>query len=234
MKNKGKLFQDEHLRNSFNVFSGRKEAGLFLGKMLKKNLIIDKGIILAIPNGGIPVGAEIAKQLALPFDCLIVRKIQIPDNPEAGFGAIGPDYEVIINEDIITKLKLSQEEIDNQIRKTKEVLRKRDKLFRGERPFPLLQDLIVILVDDGLASGYTMLEAVHFVKRKGAKKVIIAVPTAPLGTIEKIILEVDEIYCPNIRDFYPFAVADAYINWYDLADWEVLKILDEIKTLLPT
>ena len=183
------------------------------------------GIVLAIPSGGVPVAAEIAKALGLSLDVIIVRKIQLPDNTEAGFGAVGPDGEVSLNTNLISQLHLTQEEVERQIQITVDTIKRRNELFRKGRQFPLLKDKVVIIVDDGLASGYTMLAAVDFIKRHKPGRVVIAVPTVPKGTVDLILPRVDELVCLNVRSGFTFAVADAYENWYDLEDEEVISIL---------
>ncbi|HBR21667.1 MAG TPA: phosphoribosyltransferase [Nitrospiraceae bacterium] len=223
----GRLIEELDLRNKIRVFRGRAEAGKLLSEKLK-HLASPDTIILAVPAGGVPVGYEIAKGNALLMDVLIVRKIQIPGNPEAGFGALGPDGEAIFNERLLRNLRLTEEELNRQIEKTKMVLEKRNRAYRGNRPFPDLKDKVVIVVDDGLASGYTMLEAVNFVKRKRTEKVIVAVPTASESSIDLLLPEVAEIYCLNIREFYPFAVAEAYMKWYDVGDEEVIALLRDL------
>ncbi len=226
MKSENKITDIERLRNSLYCFKDRSEAGKILADLIRKKRQFESPeIALAIPAGGVPVGVEISRELKLPFDVLVVRKIQLPHNTEAGFGAIGPDEEIILNQDLLKKLKLSPSEIEAQIEKTKKIISQRVSLFRGDKPFPDLKDLTVILVDDGLASGYTMRESIKYVKRKKAKEVILAVPTAPLDTILSLIDDVDQIYCPNIREYYPFAVADAYKNWQDLTDDDVIALL---------
>ncbi len=220
----GELIEEISLRNKLYVFRDRKEAG----RLLAKKLINFKGsesMIFAIPSGGVPVAAEISRELEIPMDLVIVRKIQIPYNPEAGFGAISPDGEVIFNERLLSQLVLTKDEINNQIKKTKEIIEQRNMLFRHGKPYPPIKDKDVIIVDDGLASGYTMFAAINFIKRKDPKKIIVSVPTASEKTVNFLLNKVDEIICLNIRSGFPFAVADAYINWYDLSDEEVLEIL---------
>ena len=206
------------------VFKDRKEAGRLLAQRLSGYKDVD-GIVLGIPSGGVPVAAEIAKVLGLSLDVIIVRKIQLPDNPEAGFGAVGPDGEVSLNTNLITQLHLTKEEVERQIQITVDTIKRRNELFRGGRQFPFLKDKVVIIVDDGLASGYTMLSAVDFIKRHKPEKVVIAVPTAPKGTVDLISSRVDELVCLNVRSGFTFAVADAYEKWYDLGDEEVISIL---------
>jgi len=224
----GRLIEDISLRDEVHVFTDRAEAGRRLSEMLSGY----KGrelIVLAIPSGGVPVGYEIARALMVPLDLIIVRKIQFPDNPEAGFGAVGPDGEVIFNESLLRRSRLAEEEINRQVEKTKKVVMARNELFREKRPFPELTGRDVIIVDDGLASGFTMYEAVRFIKRRGAGKVIVAVPTAPERTVSMLLPEVDELYCLNIRRTPFFAVADAYKNWYDVSDEEVISILKRLE-----
>jgi predicted phosphoribosyltransferase len=183
-------------------------------------------IVLAIPAGGVPIGHEIAAGLGLPLDMIIVRKIQLPDNSEAGFGAVGPDGKAVFNERILHTLGLSEAAVAQQVEKARASVAERNIRFRKGRPFPELKDMTVILADDGLAAGSTMTVAVQVVKAKGALRVVIAVPTAPLHTVEHLKSLVDELYCLNIRSSYPFAVASAYRTWHDVDDAEVLALLD--------
>jgi len=218
------LIEDRSLRDKVYVFKDRKEAGWLLAQKLLKYKDID-GIVLGIPSGGVPVAAGIAKALGLPLDVIIVRKIQLPDNTEAGFGAVGPDGEVSLNTNLVSQLRLTEEEVKKQIQITVDTIKRRNGLFREGRPFSLLKDKVVIIVDDGLASGYTMLSAVDFIKRHKPEKVVVAVPTAPKGTVDLILPQVDELVCLNVRSGFTFAVADAYEKWYDLEDEEVISIL---------
>jgi predicted phosphoribosyltransferase len=221
----GNIIEDRALRNKFSVFEDRKEAGLLLSDKLKEYKNTDT-IILAIPSGGVPVAAEVVDKLKLPFDLIVVRKIQIPYNLEAGFGAMDPDGEVVLNRELLDRLILTDEEIDRQIKKTREIISKREMLFRKGMPLPYLKDKIVIIIDDGLASGYTMLCAIRFVRKRSPKKIIVAVPTGLDRTVNLVNSEADDVVCLNIRTSVPFAVADAYRNWYDLSDQEVIDILE--------
>lgn len=173
------------------------------------------------------MGLEVKSRLNSPFDLIIVRKIPVPHNPEAGYGAVTLEGGVFLNEELVSRLKLSPWQIENHISHLREELEERDALFRKRRPFPDLSQKTALLVDDGLASGYTMMASVHSAKSRGAKKIVVAVPTAPPETIEKIEPMGDEIYCPNVRGKIFFAVADAYEHWYDLSRAEVLDLLNE-------
>ena len=220
----GKLIEEISLRDKRYVFKNRSDAGCLLSQKLSSYKGTDS-IILLIPSGGVPVAFEIMQALSLPIDLIIVRKIQIPDNPEAGFGAMAPDGEVILNRNLLNQIGLTREEITLQIRKTEDIITRRNHVFRKDKPFPPIENKNAFLVDDGLASGYTMRAAINFIKKRSPVKIIVAVPTASKKTVDSILPEVDELVCLNIRSGYPFAVADAYEDWYDLTDEEVLEIL---------
>ena len=222
----GRLIFDPELYNKFYVFKDRTDAGRRLAEALKDYLEGEKNIIvLAIPSGGVPVAKEIAKVLNAPLELLIVRKIQLPWNTEAGFGAMNLDGDIVLNEGLIKTLGLTEEDIKMQVEKTWETLLERNRLFRQNRPFPNLEGKTVVVVDDGLASGYTLKAALEFLKKRNPKRVIVAVPTCSKDSAEEIAKEVDALICLNLRDIYPYAVADAYKNWYDLTPEEVLNIL---------
>jgi predicted phosphoribosyltransferase len=220
----GRLIENGSLRDRAYVFRDRLEAAALLSRKLTGYRETD-ALILAVPSGGVPIASEIANSLGLTLDLIIVRKVQIPGNPEAGLGAVGPEGEVILNEVLIQRLGFSKVEIEYEVEKTRGVIKRREELFRGGRPFPVVKDRVVIITDDGLASGYTMLSAVEFIKRRSPEKLVCAVPTAPKSTVDLILPHVDELICLNVRGGFSFAVAAAYENWYDLGDDEVLSIL---------
>jgi putative phosphoribosyl transferase len=223
----GKLIQDPALRDRVHVFADRAMAGRHLATFLEGYRGTDLQLF-AIPAGGVPVAAEVARALALPLDLLIVRKIQLPWTTEAGFGALAPGGQAIFNQDLMRRMSLSPEDIDTQVKKTAAGLAEREKRLRGGQPYPLLSGRPALVVDDGLASGYTMRAALGFLKEQGAGSLIVAVPTASEHTARDLLPLVDELYCPNIRGGYSFAVADAYENWYDLTEDEVLTILESL------
>jgi len=220
----GMLVEEALLRDKLHVFKDRIEAGYLLAEKLVRYRNSD-ALILGIPSGGVPIASVIAHLLGKPMDLIIVRKIQIPYNPEAGFGAVGPEGDIILNERVLNQLSLTEKEMKAQIQKTMDGINKRNQLFRQNKAFPGLKDKDVIVVDDGLASGYTMFAAIKFIKKKYPQKVIVAVPTGSERTVEFVLSVVDELVCLNVRGRFPFAVADAYRNWYDLTDEEVLRII---------
>ena len=220
----GELIEHAALRDRVEVFEGRYEAGRTLANELMACKDVD-AIVLAIPSGGVPVASEISRLVGLPMELIIVRKLQIPGNPEAGFGALTPDGDSVLNESLVRDLWLTPGDIRVQIEKTFRVIEQRNLRFRKARPFPELKGRYVIIVDDGLASGYTMTAAIRWVRKMAPKKVSVAVPTGSERTIQRILPEVDKLICLNVRSGFPFAVAEAYQSWYDLADAEVLKLI---------
>jgi putative phosphoribosyl transferase len=219
-----KFTEEIAFRERLHVFKDRTEAGRLLAGKLRE---YEKsgGVVFGIPSGGVPVALEISDALGLPMDILIVRKIQIPGNPEAGFGAVGPGGEVIFNEKLLGYLGLTEGQVRIQVEKALANIERRNVLFRSGKPYPPLTGKSVIIADDGLASGYTMIAAVRFIRKKVPEKIIVAVPTGSRATIDLMLPEADEIVCLNTRSGSPFAVADAYMNWYDLPEKEVLGIL---------
>jgi predicted phosphoribosyltransferase len=208
------------------MFKDRFEAGQALGAFMAPEYQgLERSIVLAIPAGGVPVGLELSRGLQLPLDCLIIRKIQIPGNTEAGFGAVASGGEPILNQELIRRLGLNQGEIDDQIEKTRQELAVRDRLFRGNRELPDLSGMTVILTDDGLASGFTMLAAIETVRQRGGQRVVVAVPTAPLSSVRRVEQAADEVVSLHIQQGGPFAVANAYQHWYDLSREEVVELL---------
>lgn len=221
-------------RNKHWLFADRHEAGQILAEMLAPEYAsLDNGIVLAIPSGGVPLGIEIARRLLLPRDLLIVRKLQIPGNTEAGFGAMGLDGKRFLNAELLRHLRLSNEQIEGQAALLREELAERNRLFRGGRPPPDLAGKAAILTDDGLASGSTMMAAADSARRLGAVRIVVAVPTGLLDSIEKVGPLVEEVYCANVLDYWPFAVANAYRRWHDLSRQEVLALLERKPATTP-
>ncbi len=227
----------------FKRYESRVKAGEIMAEYVKNRGLVIKDLLLesptqflcfAIPNGGVPVTEGFCSKYNLNYDILIVRKIKIPYNTEAGFGAVTTDGTVLINEPLLNQLTLSKKEIHDSINLTKKEISDRLKLYNKElnlEEFYLekIQNRYIFILDDGLASGFTMLAAISMLKKYHPLKIFIAVPTAPLRTVKKIKPKIDKIFCPNIRDAMWFAVADAYRNWYDVPESEVLKIINSSK-----
>jgi predicted phosphoribosyltransferase len=220
----GRLIEDPDLRDKRFVYEDRQDAGRRLAAFLKHYRGTD-ALLLAVPSGGVPVAAEAARILLLPLDLLIARKLQISFNPEAGFGAMSLGGDILLNDELVESLGLGKEEIKAAVSATRKVLDQRNSLFRKGRPLPPCQGKKVIIIDDGLASGYTMRVAAPWVRGMKPERVIAAVPTGSARTVEVMREEVDEIVCLNVRSGYRFAVAEAYRHWHDLSDDEVLRII---------
>jgi len=212
-------------RNRIHVFDDRLHAGELLVKKLEEYEGKKDAYVFAIPAGGVQVAFIVAKRLRIPLDLAITRKLHVPWNKEVGFGAVSWDGTMFLNEPLIASLGLTRFDIDLCVVDEKEVIRRRMKKFRGDKPFPDLKDKTAIIVDDGLASGFSMLTTLKTIGRMDAKEKIVAVPTAPISTIDLIRPYADKVVCLNIRSGPIFAVADAYKEWYDLKDEDVMDVL---------
>jgi predicted phosphoribosyltransferase len=222
------IFDLPELRERTRVFKDRNHAGEILAMMLV-TFQETGGIVLGIPAGGVPVGAKVAEQLGLFFDVAVVSKITLPWNTEAGYGAIAFDGTLKLNEGMLRNIDLTEEDIRKGIAKTSTKVKHRVETLRGERPFPDLSGRPVILVDDGIASGFTLRVAIKAIRNAGAERVIVSVPTGHRRSVEDIAKEVESLYCPNIRGGLRFAVASAYEHWYDVAEEEVAEIMKALK-----
>lgn len=230
---KKKIFHMKRFFNEVDLFEDRAHAGSLLASCLSKlfsklNYSLSNAIVLAIPAGGVPVGVMISEQLKIDFDIIVVRKLQIPYNPEAGFGALAPDGSIFLNEPLVRYLSLSDKVIREVKEKTLSIIKKREVKYRQNKAYPKINNRLVILTDDGLASGYTMLAAINWVKKRNPSKIVVAVPTAPVRTSVMISELIDALLVLNLREDFYFAVADAYIHWYDLSDGDVVFWLRKI------
>jgi putative phosphoribosyl transferase len=206
----------------------RTEAGQVIANLIEKEKLRGNFIVLAIPNGGVEVAAPVAKQLNASLDIIIVRKLQIPSNPEAGFGALTSLGTMILNEQLVRSIGINAESIERVKKLTERQIETRRQAYRGisGRAEPTGKD--IILVDDGLASGFTMLAAVESVKQFEPDSIRVAIPTAHYESIKRVEPLVDEIICPRVEHGFSFAVANAYEMWYDVPDEEVISILQNM------
>jgi putative phosphoribosyl transferase len=207
------------------IFKDRHDAGRQLAERLL--LYRRNAVVLAIPRGGVPVGYEVSRGLDVPLDIIVPRKLPIPSDPEAGFGAVAPDGTVVLNEALMWYLGLSTEEIERIIGEVLGEVRRRIREYRGDRPLPRLSGKNVIVVDDGLASGYTMIAAVRALRKERPRRVIVAVPCSPRTSVERLEKEADEVVCLAVQSSGPFAVASFYERFPDLRDEEVKGLLSQ-------
>jgi putative phosphoribosyl transferase len=206
------------------LFENRLDAGRQLAARLMdyKNQSV---FVLAIPNGGIPLGAEIALALEAELDVVVVRKLPLPLSPESGFGALADDGSIILNDDLIKREGVTQEQVNEQVGLVTAQVRQRSLLYRKDRQLSMVRGKIAIIVDDGLASGYTMLAAVESVKRRRPREIVVAVPAASsiaLGKVTPAARVVTLAEGTGSR----FTVADYYRHWHDVTDGEVSRVLD--------
>jgi putative phosphoribosyl transferase len=218
------FFDLPDFRNRTAVFNDRKHAGEVLSEMLM-HYKDTNAIVFAIPAGGVPVGAVVASELQIPLDIAVVSKITLPWNTEAGYGAVAFDGTVRLNMEMASRLGLKDEIVQAGIENTRNKVKKRVATFRSGKPPLQVDGRPVILVDDGIASGFTMLVAVEALRKSGATQIIIAVPTAHWEAVENVLPNVEEFYCANLRSGWAFAVADAYQKWTDVSEEEVIEIL---------
>lgn len=217
---------DEALLDKTYVFLDRAEAGRRLGFFLSKmNVPVD--VVMAIPAGGVPVGIEIAKMLNSEFNIAIVKKVLYPWTTEAGFGAVAWDGSVELDTLAINRAGLSASEVKRQVEEAISAVMRRVKSLRSILPKPELKGKNVLVVDDGLATGFTMMLACKVVKKEGAAKVIVGVPTGNPKALSLISPHVAFIACLNVRSTPFFAVADAYQSWSDLTEEEVERMIRE-------
>jgi len=216
------------LRDRIHVFRDRAHAGKVLVSMLD-SYGNSNTIVLGIPAGGLPVASVIAKRLHLLFDILVVSKITLPWNSESGYGAVAFDGTVRLNEQLLLHLRLNKEEIQQDIKKTFDKVTHRVRSLRGERAFPDLSKRSLILVDDGLASGFTLMVGIEALRKAGARHIIVAVPTGHWDSVQLMAQQVEAVYCANIRQGWSFAVADAYERWSDVSDEELVGIIQRGK-----
>jgi putative phosphoribosyl transferase len=223
------IIEDQGLRDRVYVFLDRQDAGRCLARFLQEHLQSTDPVVCAIPAGGVPVGLEVARKFGAPFVPAVVRKLRIPWNPEAGFGAVTWDGRVLYNEKLMRSLRLTEKEIEAALEISRENVRERLHKFTRDVPLPSLKDREVFLIDDGLASGYTMRAAVEAVREQLPSSIVVAVPTGSLSTAQWLVPFTDNLVCLNIRTSYSFAVADAYRRWHDLHDEEIVTLLMEAK-----
>ena len=221
------IVDEPSLRDRVHVFDDRLHAGELLAEKLEVYREMEGVYVLAIPAGGVQVAFVVAKRLNIPLDVVVIRKIHVPWNREAGFGAVSWDGIIFLNEPLVAALGLTKEDIDRCVAEEKEIIRMRLKKFRGGRPFPDLREKTAIIVDDGLASGFSMLTTVKAIERRKPREMVVAIPTAPISAIQLIRPHVDKVVCLNIRSGPFFAVADAYKLWYDLEDEDVIEVLNQ-------
>jgi putative phosphoribosyl transferase len=185
-------------------------------------------IVLALPRGGVPVGAEVSRSLGAPLDVFIARKLGAPGQPELGIGAVAQGGVLALNERIVRALKLSEEHVRRAAEEELREVERRLRLLRGDRPEPEVRGRTVILVDDGLATGATARAAILALRERGPRHLVLAVPVCPSRTADNLRTEVDDlVVLETPADFY--AVGSYYEDFEQVRDEEVVRLLELVR-----
>ncbi len=206
-------------------FKDRREAGIKLAEALIEYKNQDP-LILAIPRGGVTLGAEIARKLNGELDLIITRKIGAPFNPECAIGAVTPNGTLLLNNELVKKMCMNQSYIDEEKEKQIREIKRRMAFYRGKKEYPAMKERTVIVVDDGIATGFTIQAALKSLHKEGISKLILAVPVAPMDTIDRLVREADEVVCLIKSDNF-YAVGQFYQSFEQLEDDEVKESLKE-------
>jgi putative phosphoribosyl transferase len=204
-------------------FADRLEAGQLLAGELSRRTYAGNAVVLGLARGGVPVAFAVANQLGLPLEVLVVRKLGVPLQPELAMGAIA-GTERILNNRIINQLGISDEEIEKVVAREQAEMRRREELYRGGRPAAGLDGQMAILVDDGLATGSTMMAAVRYARSLKPVKVIIGVPVGSRDAVNHLRKEADEVICLAIPESFS-AVGEWYRHFDQVSDDEVRNLL---------
>jgi putative phosphoribosyl transferase len=207
------------------LFRDRAAAGRALAERLRGYAGDSRVRVLGLPRGGIPVAYEVAAALGAPLDVFIVRTLGVPGQEELAMGAIASGGVRVVNADVFSALGLTERDLERAAVVAQAELERREKAYRGERPAPDLAGAVVIVVDDGLATGATMRAAVSAIRGQGAQRIVVAVPVAAPSTRDALAREVDEIACVATPD--PFlAVGRFYEDFTQTTDAEVHDLLE--------
>jgi putative phosphoribosyl transferase len=208
------------------LFRDRMEAGRLLASKLKKYADKPNVVVLGLPRGGVPVAFEVAKALHAPLDVFLVRKLGVPWQPEFAMGAIASGGVRVLNDDAIERLRIPSEVIETVARDELEELERRERAYRDDHPAPDLRGRIVILVDDGLATGSTMRAAIASVRRQGPLRVVVAVPIGHRETCLEFQDEADEAICARMPEPF-YGVGEWYADFSQTTDEEVRELLEQ-------
>lgn len=206
-------------------FRDRAEAGRTLARLLSHYAGRDDVIVLALPRGGVPVAAEVAKELGAPLDVFLVRKLGVPGHEELAMGAIASGGVLVLDEGVLRWLGISEEQIQKALARELDELRRREVAYRDGRPLPDLEGKTVILVDDGLATGASMQAAARAVRRHEPARIVVAVPVASRATCDQFRDDVDEVVCAVTPEPF-YAVGNWYADFSQTSDEEVRELLE--------
>lgn len=206
------------------ILRDRAEAGRELASALEELGPLTDPLVLALPRGGVPVGAEVSRALDAPLDVLVVRKLGLPSQPELAMGAITSGSIRVLNPDVVEALGLPEDVIDQVTEREGRELERRERAYRGDAPPADVEGRSVILVDDGVATGSTMSAAIAALRQRNPREVIVAVPIAPIETCARLRREADRVVCLHTPE--PFlAIGLWYREFTQLADEDVMDAL---------
>jgi predicted phosphoribosyltransferase len=207
-------------------FQDRREAGRVLAESLREFAQDRNVLVLALPRGGVPVAYEIARALNLPLDVFIVRKLGVPGYEELAMGAIASGSVRVLNEDVVHRLGVSEQQIDQTAAREQQEIERRELEYRGDLPPINVSGKKIILVDDGLATGATMRAAVEALATAGAMRITVAVPVGSIEAVQRLAREADDVVCPlQPEDFA--AVGQWYDDFSQTSDEEVRELMAE-------
>ena len=207
------------------IFKDRADAGRKLAARLTRYADGEDVLVLALPRGGVPVAYEVAKELNAPLDIFLVRKLGVPGHEELAMGAIASGGVRIVNDDVVNYLRIPDELIDAVAELEQSELERRERAYRAERPPPDVKDRIVILIDDGLATGSTMRAAAASLRKQKPHRIVVAVPVSSPETCEEFRSEVDEIVCAVTPEYFQ-GVGLWYKDFTQTSDEEVRELLE--------
>jgi putative phosphoribosyl transferase len=203
-----------------------------VGKLLAERIIelkVSKPLVLAIPRGGVPVAKEIALALRAPLDLVITRKIGAPGEPEFAIGAVTQDGDMIVDEETVRMFGITERYLQEEKARQTHEIRERLRKYRGNRPYPELAGKTVIIVDDGIATGNTMIAAIESLRRKNPSCIILAIGVAPRETVVKLSKVADQVVCLDTPEPF-YAIGQFYENFEQVEDKEVTQMLAEVNS----
>jgi len=207
------------------IFANRAEAGRQLAESLKKYANRDDVIVLGAPRGGVPVAFEVATRLGVPLDIFVMRKLGVPGHEELAFGAIASGGVRVLNRETIEVLGLTGLDIERVTKKEKVELERREIAYRAGRPPLEVSGLIVILIDDGIATGSSMRAAIQALRQRNPAVLVVATPLAPRASCDRLRDEVDELVCLETPEPF-YGVGQFYDDFSEVSDEEVTDLLD--------
>ena len=207
------------------IFPNRTEAGRGLATRLRNYADRKDVTVLGIPRGGVPVAFEVARMLKAPLDILVLRKLGVPGHEELGFGAIASGGIRALNPEIVEALRISPLDIEAVTSREAKELKRRERVYRGDRPALDVRGRTVIVVDDGIATGSGMRAAVNALRQMKPARIIIGVPVAPASTCDHLRQEVDDLVCLAMPDPF-YGVGQFYYDFSQVSDREVNDLLD--------